>query len=81
MYHNGVEYIDYDDDPEGYITDDGKCSSCGWQFDFDNLKALNFEVEESGVQPGTVDGPAVHWATGAITCPNCGDLLPFVTSS
>lgn len=69
------------DDPERYITDDGKCSNCGYQLDFDGLTALNFEVEESGTQPGTVHGPAVHWAVGTIQCPNCEVRLPFETSS
>lgn len=83
-------------DDESYITEDGKCSGCGEQLDFDDLTALNFYdppnpapmagfggngVEESGVQPGTADGPAVHWASGTITCPNCLDQLPFETSS
>lgn len=83
MYHNGVEYIDWDDpdDPESYITDDGKCSGCGQAIDLDDLRTLDFQAEESGVQPGSQYGPAVHWATGTIACPNCQDRLPFETSS
>lgn len=67
------------DDPEGFITKEGKCSGCGYALDFDDLS--NFEVEESGVQPGTQYGPAVHWAYGVLICPNCQDRLPFETSS
>lgn len=70
-----------DPDPEAYITEDGECSSCGEKLDFDNLDALHFEVEESGVQPSSESGPAVHWATGTIECPNCQVKLPFETSS
>lgn len=72
---------DSEDDPEGYITEDGKCSSCGQPLDFDDLAALDFQVEESGIQPSTPSGPAVHWAAGTIRCPNCQDRLPFETSS
>lgn len=69
------------DEPEVYITEDGKCSGCGHQFDSDTPSTLKFNVEESGVQPGTVDGPDVHWAWGTITCPNCQSELPYETSS
>lgn len=67
------------DDPEVYITEDGRCSGCGELLDFDDMSA--FELEESGVQPGTEDGPAVHWAYGVWVCPNCQARLPFETSS
>lgn len=80
MYHNGAKFVEWDG-PMSYITADEKCSNCGEQVDFDDLKALNFEVIDSGVQPGTPDGPAVHWAVGTIECPNCHDYLPFETSS
>lgn len=84
MYHElldqGIDPDDHDD-PESYITEEGRCSGCGYQLDFDDLKALDFRVEESGVQPGTPDGPAVYWATGYIICPNCHDRLPYETSS
>jgi len=69
------------DDPEPYITEDGECSNCGATIDLDDLAALDFQVEESGVQPGTVDGPAVHWAVGTICCSHCQDRLDFETSS
>ena len=64
---------------EAYITDMGTCSNCGYELDFDNLSS--FEVEESGVQPGTVHGPAVHWARGVWICPHCSARLPFETST
>lgn len=70
------------DDPEVYITDEGKCSNCGWPIvPYEDLPDLDFQVEKSGVQPGTVDGPAVHWAYGTIACPICKERLPYETSS
>lgn len=79
-YHTQQGDFDYEDDePGSYITQDGKCSNCGEQLDFDDLSA--FEAEESGVEPGTIYGPAVHWATGTIACPNCKERLPYETSS
>lgn len=71
----------YDDgEPDNFITCDGKCYGCGYRFDHEEEMKL-FVVEESGVQPGTPDGPTVHWATGYIVCPNCQDRLPYEVSS
>jgi len=42
----------------------------------------NFECGElldSGVQPGTSDGPAVHWFTGTVTC-RCGRVTDIADS-
>lgn len=66
-----------------WIRDDGTCSGCGYWIAADehDLKLLGFVAEESGVQPGTPDGPAVHWATGYIVCPQCGVQLPYEVSS
>lgn len=64
-----------DDYHEVGITDQGKCSECGWLVDLDDLKALDFQATEGGVQPGTPDGPAVHWAEGTIACWRCGARL------
>jgi hypothetical protein len=62
-----------------WITDSGCCSGCGYWIAADERNAgeLGFVVEESGVQPGSPDGPAVHWATGYILCPQCGIQLPY----
>lgn len=55
--------------------DDGdglRCPNCGdndWETWY--MKAPWFKQEESGIQPGTPDGPAVHWAQGEQTCPMC----------
>lgn len=73
----GNPYVE-EDDREYFITEGGRCMSCGHALDLDEP---DFVVEESGVQPGTLDGPAVHWATGYIVCPNCGVQLPYETSS
>lgn len=64
-----------------YVTENSRCSGCGHWFDESELDTLGFVVEESGVQPGTQDGPAVHWATGYIVCPNCSVQLPYEVSS
>lgn len=69
------------DDPGPLITNEGTCSNCGYKLELDDLHMLDFDVEESGVQPGTVHGPAVHWARGTIGCPQCKVRLPFETSS
>jgi hypothetical protein len=69
------------DENESYITQDSRCSNCGLLFEFADLDLLDFQVEESDVQPGTPNGPAVYWATGTITCPNCLAVLPFEASS
>lgn len=83
MYHNGVEYIDYEAyEGGGYVTDEGKCSECGWPIEgFEDLEKLDFQVEESGVAPGTADGYAVHWANGSIACPVCKERLYYEVSS
>jgi hypothetical protein len=75
----GVDPHD-NDDPENYITEEGKCYLCGYQFDVEELDSL-FVVEESGVDPGLHFGPDVHWATGYIVCPNCKDQLPYEVQS
>ncbi len=74
-------WYESEDDPEPYITYACRCSSCGELLDLDDLTALDFQAERSGVEPGTPDGPAVHWAVGTIRCPNCQNRLPFETSS
>ena len=54
---------------EGIIM---KCPNCGdddWEVWY--MKAPWFKRESSGVQAGTADGPAVHWAEGEQTCPTC----------
>lgn len=63
-----------------WIDDDLKCTGCGYQFDIEGMSPL-FVVEESGIAPGTVHGPDVHWAWGYIVCPQCGVQLPYETSS
>jgi hypothetical protein len=74
--------IEFDDDDLGpSITEEGTCSNCLYKIPLDDLSMLDFHVEESGVQPGTVHGPAVHWAIGYIVCPNCAVQLPYETSS
>lgn len=57
------------------VIDDDRCSECGAKQDFDDLKAVDFQATGGGVQPGTVDGPAVHWAEGTIACWRCGARL------
>jgi hypothetical protein len=69
------------DDPDPHITEQGTCSNCGYQLEFDDLRALNFVAEESGVNAGTVHGPAVHWASGTIKCDGCDARLPYEVSS
>lgn len=81
MYHPQLDHDDYDVEPESYLTNSNRCSGCGYWFDLSELDTLSFVVEESGVQPGTPDGPAVHWATGYIICPQCQDHLPYEISS
>ena len=68
-------------DPEGYITEDGKCSNCGEQLEFDDLSALDFEVDDGGVSSTGGSYPEIRWATGTIKCPNCQDRLPYEVSS
>lgn len=81
MIEFDTDYLEeYPDDPEAYITERGQCSNCQETLDFDDLSVLKFEVDTSGVQPGTPDGPAVHCAIGTIECPNCHDRLPFTAS-
>lgn len=70
----------WDDDPVFYITEDGKCSGCHAQLDFDELAPLNFEAEESG-QGTDGDGNRMYWASGTITCPNCQVKLPYEVST
>lgn len=38
------------------------------------------DVDDSGVQPGTHDGPAVHWWSGWLEC-ECGRRLSVADSS
>lgn len=64
-----------------YLTDDDRCSGCGYGFEVAEVETLGFVMEESGVQPGTPDCPPVHWATGYIVCPQCGVQLPYEVSS
>lgn len=73
--------IDPDDDDGPTITNEGTCSNCLYKIPLDDLKMLDFDVEESGVQPGSVQCPIVYWAAGTILCPSCGVRLPFETSS
>lgn len=75
----GVDPND-NDDPEFWLTDEGECSECGYDFDLTEVDAL-FVVEESGVEPDSPFGPAVHWASGYLDCPNCHAHLPYETSS
>lgn len=73
-----TDEMSFDDlDPEAYITDDGRCSLCFYQLDFDDLKALHFEAEESGEFVNPIDGYRSSWAIGTILCPNCQDRLPY----
>lgn len=77
---HGVEEVEDDYGP--MITSEGICSNCGHKLELDlRLSELDFQAEESGVQPGTVHGPTVYWAAGTIGCPSCGVRLPFETSS
>lgn len=49
------------------------CPNCGdddWERWY--MKAPWFKADASGKQPGTPDGPAVHWVEGEQTCPTCG---------
>lgn len=49
-----------------------RCPNCGdndWETWY--MKAPWFKAEETGTQPGTPDGPPVHWAQGEQTCPMC----------
>lgn len=81
MYHPLLDQgIDPDDHYVPPISEDGRCTNCGYQFDFEEEMSL-FVVEESGVSPGLHFGPAVHWATGYIVCPNCQVHLPYEVSS
>jgi len=73
----GVDPNDYDVPP---ISEDGRCTTCGYQFDFEEEISL-FVVEESGVSPGLHFGPDVHWATGYLVCPGCKAQLPYETSN
>lgn len=47
-----------------------KCGDDNWESWY--MKAPYFKMERSGVQGGTPDGPAVHWAEGEQTCRACG---------
>lgn len=69
-----------DDDHLAWLTDEGECSECGYDFDLFEVDSL-FVAEESGVTADTPDGPAVHWASGYIACPNCHAHLPYEMSS
>lgn len=80
-YDDDDEDDDWDDDYGPIVTNEGTCSNCLYKIPLDDLKMLDFDVEESGVQPGTVHGPTVYWAAGTIGCPSCGVRLPFETSS
>lgn len=58
-----------------------RCPNCGdndWETWY--MKAPWFKQEDSGIQPGTPDGPAVHWAQGDQTCPMCKHVW-FVQAS
>ena len=84
MLRRGGDAVTCGTEPDDwYITESGCCSGCGYWIAADEreLSELGFVVEESGVTPDTPDGPAVHWATGHIVCPQCGVQLPFETST
>ena len=52
--------------------DELRCPNCGdndWETWY--MKNPWFKAEETGTQPGTPDGPPVHWAQGEQTCPMC----------
>jgi DNA-directed RNA polymerase subunit RPC12/RpoP len=49
-----------------------RCPNCGdndWETWY--MKKPWFKAEGGGTQPGTPDGPEVHWAQGEQTCPMC----------
>jgi hypothetical protein len=73
--------IEFDDDDGPSITEEGTCSNCLYKIPLDDLSMLDFQVEESGVTPGTVHGPTQYWATGTIVCPSCSVRLPYETST
>lgn len=60
---------------EHYLTGDCDCSICGESIYLDDLEALDFHAENSGVQPSDPNGPTVYWAEGTIACPSCGARL------
>jgi hypothetical protein len=68
-----------DNDPDTWLTDEGECSECGYDFDISELEAL-FVVEESGFEPDTPNGPGYHWAVGHLVCPQCKAELPYEMS-
>lgn len=53
------------------VIDDDRCSVCGYQFDLDDLKAVDYREERSGHSPSTPDSVAVYWTEGTVLCPNC----------
>ena len=69
-----------DNDSDCWLTDEGECSECGYDFDLTEVETC-FVVEESGVEPDTVFGPAVHWASGYLVCPQCKSELPYEVAS
>lgn len=83
MYHplldQGIDPDDHDN-PDAWLTDEGECSECGYDFDLLDVP-LCFVVEESGMSPDTPDGPAVHWAAGYLVCPQCKSELPYEVAS
>lgn len=69
-----------DNDPDTWLTDEGECSECGYDFDLTEVPSC-FVVEESGVEPDTVFGGPVHWASGYLVCPSCKAHLPYEVAS
>src|SRR4030095_11629765 len=70
-----------DDEHFPYITEDWRCSKCGAEIDVELIKHYDLQIDRSGVQPGTVHGPAVYWFEGTIACPGCGVRLDYSDSS
>lgn len=63
------------------ITEAWRCSECGAEIDVEAINSYDLQVERSGVQPSSPDGPAVHWFEGTIACPGCGVRLPYGDSN
>lgn len=63
------------------ITSDLRCSECGAQLDIELMHSYDYQIDRSGVQPGTVHGPAMYWNEGAIACPGCGTRLDYSEQS
>lgn len=69
-----------DNDPDTWLTEEGECSECGYDFDISEID-LFFVVEDGGVSDMAHFGPPIHWASGHLICPQCKAEIPYETAS